>query len=380
MRGVAVTAADRLMELLAGSDLDLICLRLAENILSTTYYAPVWGGSAALFSAAGQAALIAPRREAEFIPTAFGGEVVLYEPGADVERQLAAGLARLLAAWGAGRRVGIDLPGGVVSVTATAGDVRLPSPSWPDRLAGLGLAPVGANPLVEAHRLVKDERHRVGVRRANRFAARGLATALADVRPGMREVDLAARLEGLIASMVGDEGTTRARANAFVQAGPQSAQAGDLISISGPYALRDGDLCVVELATCVDGYWSDLTRTVAVGRAGAERAELLAAVQRASWSALQAVRPGVPAGAVDAAARAELASAGLAEAFTHGVGHGVGFVYHEAPILAPGATDRLAEGMIVTIEPGAYVPGRGGARHEENVLVTAAGGEVLSRA
>jgi len=165
----------------------------------------------------------------------------------------------------------------------------------------------------------------------------------------------------------------------MVQSGPNTVDAGRFNRSSGR-RIEEGDLVLIEMATCVDGYWSDLTRTVPVGRVSAEQNDLLAAVVEAQRAALQLVAPGVSADAIDAAARSVLARAGFADDFTHATGHHVGFRYHDPGFaIAPGNHDTLEAGMVITIEPGAYVPHlRCGARLEDNVAITASGSEILS--
>jgi len=137
---------------------------------------------------------------------------------------------------------------------------------------------------------------------------------------------------------------------------------------------------LIELATCINGYWSDLTRTSAVGSTTAAVEEILTTVKDAQRSSIDGVRPGISAAEIDALARKTLAARGLSSFFTHHTGHHVGFRYHDPGfLLAPDVNAKLEPGMVITIEPGAYVPERGaGARIEDNVLVTESGHEVLS--
>jgi len=149
-----------------------------------------------------------------------------------------------------------------------------------------------------------------------------------------------------------------------------------------PY-LRPG-LVVLDFGGVYDGYCVDLTRTACVGRSTDEARRLHAAVLAAQTAAIAAVRPGLPASRIDAASRSVLEQHGLAEAFGHGTGHGLGIEVHEAPRIAParqlqrGADVVLEAGMVFTIEPGVYLPGTGGVRIEDDVLVTASGCEVLT--
>jgi Xaa-Pro aminopeptidase len=140
---------------------------------------------------------------------------------------------------------------------------------------------------------------------------------------------------------------------------------------------------VLDFGGVLDGYCSDLTRTVSIGPPSSEARRLYAAVSDAQQAALAAIRPGVETTAVDTAARRVLEEHGLGEAFGHGTGHGLGIDVHEDPRITKPRADipsvPLAPGMVFTIEPGAYLPGFGGVRIEDDVLVTDGGCEVLTR-
>jgi Xaa-Pro aminopeptidase len=147
----------------------------------------------------------------------------------------------------------------------------------------------------------------------------------------------------------------------------------------GPRRIVEGDLLVVDFGALVDGYHSDMTRTVTVGEPSAERAELLALVTDAEALGVAAVRPGIDAKAVDAVCRDHITAAGWGERFTHGTGHGVGLLIHEAPWLNSTSTDVIGEGMVLTVEPGVYRGALGGARVEDTVLVTSDGCRPLTK-
>jgi len=143
-------------------------------------------------------------------------------------------------------------------------------------------------------------------------------------------------------------------------------------------------LVVLDFGGVLDGYCCDLTRTVSIGAPSPQARQVYDAVHEAQRAAIAAVRPGIDTAAVDAAARSVLDSRGLGEAFGHGTGHGLGLDVHEEPRIARPRSDApavpLEPGMVFTIEPGAYLPGWGGVRIEDDVLVTATGCEVLTSA
>jgi Xaa-Pro dipeptidase len=218
------------------------------------------------------------------------------------------------------------------------------------------------------------------IRLANRVANIGLQAFFENSQPAATEAEVAAAVESIIYRQIGREGIFHSRGWAMVQSGPNSADAGRFNRSTGR-RLTNGDLVLIELATCVNGYWSDLTRTVAVGHPQPEAAEILDVVRDAQQAAVDAVAPGVAAERIDAMARDRIAAQGLSSFFTHHTGHHVGFRYHDPGFLIlPGESAVLEPGMVITIEPGIYVHERGaGARIEDNVLVTESGHEVLSR-
>jgi Xaa-Pro aminopeptidase len=218
------------------------------------------------------------------------------------------------------------------------------------------------------------------IRLANQVANVGLQVFFENLQPEITEAEVAAAVESAIYRQIGHDGIFHSRGWAMVQSGPNSADAGRFNRSTGR-RLQNGDLVLIELATCVNGYWSDLTRTAAVGSPQPEVAQILSVVRDAQQAAVNGVRPGIAADHIDALARDKIAAQGLSSFFTHHTGHHVGFRYHDPGFLIlPGESAKLEHGMVITIEPGAYVPERGaGARIEDNVLVTESGHEVLSR-
>ena len=231
--------------------------------------------------------------------------------------------------------------------------------------------------LVERARMIKDAAEVAAMREGGcRISA--IARRLHEVvRPGRREVDVAAELEAAMR----EAGFSRPAFETIVASGPNSAL---------PHArptdrrIAPGDSTVLDFGGVYDGYCVDLTRTVQLGRPSRELQRLYDAVAEAHQAALAAVRPGVRPSAIDGAARGVLERAGLGEMFRHGTGHGLGLEIHEDPRIAremPGLPDDPVEPrMVFTIEPGAYVPGTGGVRIEDDVLVTGSGCELLTDA
>ena len=231
--------------------------------------------------------------------------------------------------------------------------------------------------LVEDMRAVKDAFELDVLSRSAAGLTPVAEAAFAAVRPGVAEREVAAAIE----SALRDAGFERPSFDTIVASGPNAAlphhRAGDR-------RIEIGDLVVLDFGGVLDGYCSDLTRTVSVGRPSEDVRRIYAAVLAAQQAAIATVGPGVDASAVDRAARAVLEQAGLGEAFGHGTGHGLGLEVHEEPRLSRTSTGTtppprpLQPGMVVTIEPGAYLPGWGGVRIEDDVVVTANGRDVLT--
>jgi Xaa-Pro aminopeptidase len=146
----------------------------------------------------------------------------------------------------------------------------------------------------------------------------------------------------------------------------------------GSRPIAEGDLVVLDFGALVDGYCSDMTRTVMVGDPSSTQQRMLDVVTESQAAGVAAVRPGVGGRDVDAACRAVIEAAGWGEAFVHGTGHGVGLEIHEEPRVAASARDTLEPGSVVTVEPGVYLPGVGGVRIEDTVVVTPDGSDPLT--
>ncbi|MGA8068989.1 MAG: Xaa-Pro peptidase family protein [Terriglobales bacterium] len=231
----------------------------------------------------------------------------------------------------------------------------------------------GAPPLVDRARMVKDAAEIQRIRRAVALGASLFGVACQKIRPGTSEVEVAAAME-YEARCAGSDGMSFPT---ILASGKRSAIVHG--RASGALIPRTG-FVVCDFGVILAHYCSDRTRTVHVGRPSKEDRQLYDAVLEAQLAAIAAVVPGVTAGDVDEAARRVLRQRKLARHFTHSTGHGLGLEIHEAPRLAAGQPQRLESGMVVTIEPGIYIPGKCGVRIEDVVVVTASGCEVLSPA
>jgi Xaa-Pro aminopeptidase len=228
-------------------------------------------------------------------------------------------------------------------------------------------------PIVEELRMIKDAGEIALIREAVKLGVRLLDTALRAIRPGVTEVEVAAELE-YAARRAGAEAMSF---ETIVAAGPRSAMPHGVASAA---PIPERGFVILDFGVILHAYCSDMTRTVHVGKISAADRKMYYAVREAQQEAVEAVRAGVACGQVDSAARNALRRAGLARYFTHSTGHGVGLEIHELPRLGRGQPDELRPGMVVTVEPGVYVPGRGGVRIEDMVLVTGGACDVLTPA
>jgi Xaa-Pro aminopeptidase len=224
--------------------------------------------------------------------------------------------------------------------------------------------------LVENLRMVKDAGEAEILRAAAIANSRALEVALRRFKPGVKESDLAAEIDYQNRKL-GAEGPAF---DTIVAAGGRSALPH---AHPGPAVIGPGIL-LIDMGACRDGYASDMTRMVHVGKVTARYRQAYAAVLEAQLAAIAAVKPGVTTSAVDRAARSTLRKHGLDREFVHSTGHGLGLEIHESPRVGRKDKTKLEAGMAITIEPGVYVPGWGGIRIEDTVLVTAAGCEILT--
>jgi Xaa-Pro aminopeptidase len=263
----------------------------------------------------------------------------------------------------------IDFAGFDPARTTVADLARLRS-SLPTKLRRSFLSEL-AGPLVEPLRLVKDEEELALMSEAALLGCRLFDHMLGIIRPGLAEFEVAAELEHQ-ARLLGAEGMSF---ETIVASGVRSALPhGRATAAPLP---RKGFL-TLDFGIIREGYCSDMTRTVYLGKPKAEERKAYEAVLEAQESAVAAVSAGVSCGEVDEAARSVLRKAGMAEAFSHSTGHGVGLEIHEPPRIGAGQKNRLLPGMVVTIEPGVYWEGKFGIRIEDMVAVTRTGCQVLT--
>ncbi len=221
--------------------------------------------------------------------------------------------------------------------------------------------PMGGS--VDELRRIKTEEELEYIARAEDIGDQAFAAVLKILKPGMTELQVAAELEYEM-KKAGAEGTSF---STIVASGLNSSMPH---AIPGNKKLEEGDFITMDFGCMVNGYCSDMTRTVVLGKASEKQKEIYQVVLKAQLAALDAIRAGVTGKSVDKVARDIIADAGYGDCFGHGLGHSVGLFIHESPRLSPNDDTVLQEGMTETVEPGIYVPGFGGVRIEDTVVVT----------
>jgi Xaa-Pro aminopeptidase len=232
---------------------------------------------------------------------------------------------------------------------------------------GVQLVPFGRK--IEELRTAKDPSELELLATACRISGQAIADVFVLIRPGLTERQLAAALDRRMVEL----GAERPAFDTIVASGPNGA-----IPHHSPTSrpLRRGDLVTMDFGALYGGYHADMTRTMALGEPAGWQREVYELVAAAQQAGIQAARPGTDVADVDAAARDLIREAGHGEHFGHGLGHGVGLEVHEAPTIGYARTGKLADRVPITVEPGVYLPGRGGVRIED-VLVVGAGGTGL---
>jgi Xaa-Pro aminopeptidase len=378
---------EQLQQGLAEAGADALVLRLPENILLTTeHWVQVGGLGAVVVPREGGATLIVPEPEEAEARSHFGGDVRTFPAGRTDRPAPGAGIAEHLRAV-AGEQ---GLSGGAIGYE---GSFESLCPPTLDGESNAVAAPTQAlikeafgtdrlvdqTELLESTRAVKTEREIERIRRANEIAMLGAEVFRTAAEPGRTEVEIAAAVESAI--LVGGHGYKDARvvrAYATVASGPDLASEGWYYFRSRPRRVEDGETVMLELGVCVDGFWSDHTRTVVAGTPTDAQRELLGLSREATRVAFRAARAGATGHDVDAASRAFFAEHGY-EQFPHHTGHGVGYRWHESrPGLVPNSPHVLQAGNVIVGEPGVYLPEIGGFRWEDNAVVGADGAVELA--
>jgi Xaa-Pro dipeptidase len=221
-------------------------------------------------------------------------------------------------------------------------------------------------------RLHKSQDEIAAMRKAVDIAQTALQKTIPSIKPGMSEKELASELT---VNLFHQGSEVNLPFFPIVASGPNSANPH---ASPGDRLLSNGDLLIIDWGASYNGYLSDLTRTFCVGETSPEAQKIAGLVLEANQAGRQAAQPGIKAHQIDDDTRSVIARAGYGEYFVHRTGHGIGLEAHEAPYIHSNSQVILNPGMVFTVEPGIYLPGKGGVRIEDNVVITANGAETLS--
>jgi len=348
--------ADRLDRLRTAMSSVPVDAFLVTHLTNVRYLTGFTGSAALLLVTADDALFVTDGRYADQAPAQLGaaGVAARVEVTSERQREIIAGAAS-----------GASLVGLEADHVSWAAHDRYAA----DWFAGSAL--VATSALVEDLRLVKDPGEIDRIRLACRIAD----DALADVRGALAERPTEREFGLLLDDRMRRLGASDVSFETIVASGPNGARPHHR---PAERIIVDGDLVVIDFGALVDGYHSDMTRTIMVGEPTPTQARMYGVVRDAQRAGADAVGPGVEAKAVDAACREVIAAAGWADAFTHGTGHGVGLDIHEAPRVAATSTATLAVGHVVTVEPGVYLADHGGVRIEDTLVVTDEGAEAMT--
>ncbi len=347
------TRRSRLISAIKKAQLDLLIVSHPPNV---TYLTGFTGDASCL--------LIGPKRTVMVSDSRFETQLADECPGLATEirtskTQTVDFLAEILGKLGM-KRIGFE------SAYTTVGTHQ----SLAEKVTELTLTPSAG--LVEELRQIKDSEEITAIRDAIYLAERGYAVLRALMLPDMTEREVAHELEHAMRRF----GALRAAFEPIVGVGPQAALPHYR---AGLHSLQEAPFVLIDWgAVEPGGYHSDLTRVIATSKIPPKLDKLHRVVMNARQAALDAIRPGVACQQVDAAARKVIDDAGFGKYFGHGLGHGIGLEIHESTRFSPISKDTLQPGMILTVEPGIYLPGFGGVRLEDDVLVTRDGYELLS--
>jgi Xaa-Pro aminopeptidase len=379
----------RLQTALLDAKLDAILLRLPENIVMSFGVWPLNGFSYAVFTAkAGPLSIIAPSCEDQEMDGCWASDVRYFVwPRLEMENPLAAIQRELqdVAKWHklTSARIGYEGSFECVAPPHNAGELMVPCES---SIAWLkSLLPAAkwhdATDLLHKERAIKTPCEIERLRTTHKAAGYGLKAFMDAVAPGVTEAELAATVyAACLTRGVRLPGVRHVNVYPQISSGPNAHRAWRPIVTTGKRRIRSGEIALLELAVCVDGFWADVTRVKAAGQPPQLQRDVFSAVKAAQQAAVKAIRPGVEACWPHEVATKILVEAGFQKYMAHLTGHGVGFRYHEPePFLMPGNRRKLQEGHVCTVEPGLYGPDFGGIRIEDNVAVTADGVENLTR-
>lgn len=379
-----ITKTRRMMD---KENIDLLILRLPENVLLLSDYWSMFGFSFLVFPLEGNPTLIVGScEEREATRSVEEIEILSYSYGVLDSADPYESVAKLLRdRWGGKkyRTIGIDRTYELVSPPWNTAEMMLPSRQTEEmyKLVFPQADFLDVSGLLLRERANKNQFEMQKIRIANKIGNIGLSYFVDHVTSGVSNIELVAGIESEIMQKgTGYQGAERVRAFAQVASGSEETSfAFRPNEVTTRRKIKRGDLVLLELAVVADGYWCDKTRVRAVDSANDKQVKAWEAVKEGQEAAINVLRPGVAAGIVDAAGREVIKTNGFGKDFFHITGHGLGFRYHEPyPSIGPESAEILEPGMVFSVEPGVYNSSFGGIRIEDNVVISEGGVEVLA--
>ncbi len=372
-------------EAMASEDLDALVVRAPDNVHYLTNYWSMKGWEVAIFPREGDPILVAVEPQRSELETTAWTSDVLYFTGFDPEdprppflraHELA---VNLLAERGFDRRVGVETSNAVQAPERMTGEPTVYWQGWYTGLEEAVAEVVDCTPMLTGLRMIKTDQEIARIRVTNDLAAEAVAHVRAHIRPGMMDAEVAAMYEGYVHHHgIGYRGQVQmARAFTLVWSGPSI----QTFTATKPTPVLSDEPTLMEIWTCTDGYWNDLTKNACPGTLTPEYGRLLDLLLAVFDEALsEYVYDGASLAELDGMIRARVSEGGYPGQPSHYVCHGVGSRAHEPPWAHPKSSDVMRAGMVLAVEPGAYWDGGGGLRLEDNVVVTAEGCEKLCTA
>ncbi len=365
---------ERVRTLMAEAELDALVVRAPDDVLYLTNFWGMKGYDACVFPREGEPVLLCLEASAEDAArTAWTEDVRLlrgYDPG-DPRPPLARTLDAAVEAARPYPRVALELTLGTQASDRMVGEPTTFTKAWFDAFPDAA----DATPLLVRARSLKTEQELARLRIANEIAAEAMEHVRGRLEPGMKESEVAALWQG----RVHGRGTARDDVELALPFSLVWAGKGiKTFTATADLPVVEGEPVLFEIWVCADGYWADHTKNLVLGPLREDYAELLAGLTRVYDGAVASLRPGAPMAELDRSVREGLAELGYPGQPTHPICHGVGARAHEPPYPHQAGGGTFEEGMVLAVEPGAYWPGGGGLRLEDNFLVGPAGAEKLS--
>jgi len=372
----------RVKKLMVEQGIDILVCSLPENVVYLTGYWPVMGNSTVVFPVNGEPTLLLPFEEVDYASAGWVQDqrtftfITLTHLPKPIQDKIAI-LQELWQEKGYAKTVvGYEGNFELVAGNNVAAEARVVTPK--SMQAFIDALPqskwVDATEVIKKARIIKSAMEIEQLIITNEVTCMGLDVARNMIHAGITESEIAGAVEGQIYGRgIGYKNVTRARGYCFVMSGANSVNSWRPFCVSSSKRLHVGEPVLVELDAVTNGYFIDTTRTFFVGKPDAKAKSVFDAVQEAVNNVIASVKPGVRCADLDAIARKTIDKAGYGEYFNHQLGHGIGLQFHEPPTLHPASDDILETGMVFAIEPAIYIPGFGGVRLEENIVVTATG-------